>query len=309
MKAGIVGAGAMGSLFGYFFSRAGIDFVVYEKDPVVVEALAGGLAFRDASPDAQETSLTGSDPIIVPYSACPDPSVLHNCDIILILVKSYATKAAAIDIASHLDEKTVVVSLQNGLGNNVLLGRHLPKNRLVFGATTIGGYKDSPSSVVLGGLGEIIIGGDNTSAVSSVSDILGKTGLKVITTDTPLEAVWKKAIINAAINPLGALMGCVNGEIIKNPHLVSLQEEIVREAVSVARAEGIPIDDETMLATVRDVCLKTSANRCSMLQDLDHHRKTEIDAINGYIVETGRQHGLGTPFNEAVYRMVRAREN
>ena len=308
MKAGIVGAGAMGSLFGYFFSRAGIDFVAYEKDPAVVKALSGGLTVRNASMESSGTLFSHSETGTIPFSVYSDPKILNACDIIFILVKSYATREAAIDITPHLKENAIVVSLQNGLGNHTILYTVLENNPLVYGTTTIGGYKDGPASVVIGGMGEIVIGGKDTRSVSRVSSVLSTSGLNISITDSPLDAVWKKAIINASINPLGALMGCVNGAILENPHLLYLQEQILFEAVSIAQKEGISLENCNMAETVRNICRKTSANRCSMLQDMEAGRKTEIDGINGTIIETGLKHGVRAPYNEAVYRLVKARE-
>lgn len=298
MIAGIVGAGAMGSLFSGFFHRGGIECVVYERDRATVDALDAGLLVRMGM---------GSEHRI-PVRVSPDPAILHACDAIFIFVKSYATAGAARDIAPHLGEGAVVVSLQNGLGNREQLERELPGVRLVYGTTTIGGYREGPSTVVLGGMGEIVIGGADDKALDLVRGMLGSAGLDVHITPRPDVAVWKKAVINAGINPLGALAGLENGRLLENEHLSALQESIIRESVAVAMAGGISLDPDDMIAAAREVCEKTAANRCSMLQDLDARRKTEIDSINGHIIRAGLKHGVRAPYNEAVYRLVKARE-
>lgn len=298
MIIGIVGAGAMGSLFSGFFDSGGIEFVVYEKDRATVDALGLGLRVRRVTGPEQK----------VPVHACSDPSILQKCGIIFIFVKSHATTEAARDIAPHLAEGAVLVSLQNGLGNREILERELPGARLVYGTTTIGGYRDGPSTVVLGGMGEIVIGSADEKALDLVRGVLVSAGLDVHITPAPGEAVWKKAVINAGINPLGALMGLENGRLLESEHLSALQESIIRECVAVAMAEGISLDPDDMIAAARDVCGRTAANRCSMLQDLDARRKTEIDGINGHIIRTGLKNGVRAPYNEAVYRLVKARE-
>lgn len=296
--AGIVGAGAMGSLFSYFFHRGGVGFVVFEKDPSTVAALGSGLRIQ-ASPGSMEK---------IPVAISSDTGIIHQCAILFIFVKSYSTASAARDLAPHLREGTVVVSLQNGLGNREILARELPGVRLVYGTTTIGGYKDGPASVVLGGAGEIVIGSSDDGALALAEGVLKKAGLDVHITRAPEEAVWKKALINAGINPLGALAGIENGKIIGNEHLATLMESIIREGAAVASAEGVPLDPDEMIEAARQVCARTAANRCSMLQDLDAGRMTEIDSINGQIVRAGLRHGIRAPFNEALYRLVKARE-
>jgi 2-dehydropantoate 2-reductase len=178
----------------------------------------------------------------------------------------------------------------------------------VYGTTTIGGYKEGPSTVVLGGMGEIVIGGSDEIALDLVNSVLRTAGLDVHITPTPGEAVWKKAVINAGINPLGALTGLENGKLLENEHLSALQESLIRECAAVAMTEGISLDPDDMIAAAREVCERTAANRCSMLQDLDARRKTEIDSINGHIIRAGLRNGVRAPYNEAVYRLVKARE-
>ena len=127
--------------------------------------------------------------------------------------------------------------------------------------------------------------------------------------ENPDLAVWKKAIINAGINPLGAILEVPNGEIVKNEYSTKVQEHIVGEAVKVASSLGLYFDLNEMIRTTRDVCEKTSANLCSMLQDRQAKRKTEIDNINGIIIEYGKKASIRIPYNDAVYCLVKALES
>jgi 2-dehydropantoate 2-reductase len=120
--------------------------------------------------------------------------------------------------------------------------------------------------------------------------------------------VWSKAIINAGINPLGAILAVPNGMIIADEFSAFIQDAIIREAVAAAVARGIPLDAEAMVAAARDVCVKTSANLCSMLQDIQARRRTEIDSINGSIIESGVRYGVPVPVNRTMYGLIRAKE-
>ncbi len=297
MRIGIAGGGAMGSLFAWYFHRAGIDVSVYEADNAAAESLKSGLSV---------TAEGRTD--IITLSACSDPSILRDRGMIFLFVKSYSTGAAMRSIAPHLSPDAIIVSLQNGLGNREAIAAHVPAGRIVYGSTTIGAYKTAPHALVLGGMGDIVLGGTGSGAVDAVAEALRLARLPVTVTKRPDETIWRKAIINAGINPVAALLGIPNGKIIESEHLSLLQKNIVFEAAAAARALGIDLDSEAMAAATREICAKTAANRCSMLQDLDAGRPTEIDSINGMIIRYGREHRIDTPYNEAVYALIKYRE-
>ena len=228
MKVGIIGAGAMGSIFAYFFYKANMDTVLFEKDSTACANLKDGL---------NVTITDNSVNVKIPVSDQPD--VLKDCNVVFIFVKTYDTENAMKKISSGINKNTIVVTLQNGIGNKEILAKYISADRIVYGSTSIGATKVSGNSVRLGGMGDIVIGGSKKEAVSVVESVLKQAGLNVIVTDKPEEAIWKKAIINAAINPLGAILGIPNGEIIKNEHSKALQEQLVKEAVESANSTGL----------------------------------------------------------------------
>ena len=298
MKAGIVGAGAMGCLFEFFFHRAGIDSALYESNRQMAHILKSSLNVRH-----------GNIIEIIRPVIDSTPAVLQDSDIIFLFVKSYSTDIAVRDILHILRDDTILVSLQNGLGNREILLKHLPPERVVFGSTSIGAHKTDEITVVLGGMGETLLGGENPEAVGKVAALLEEAGLSVDQTDQAGRAIWKKVIINAGINPLGGVLNLENGKILGTPHAFQLQERIVREAVQAANREGMQLEEEEMLEATRDVCRRTSSNVCSMLQDIRAGRKTEIDSINGKIVESGETHGLDLPYNRTLWLLVKALES
>ncbi len=297
MKTGIVGAGAVGSIFAYFFDRAKIECVFYEKDSETVRQLKKGLNVS-VNDKTESISIDIND----------TPDILKGCGIVFLFVKSYSTESAIKDIKDKIDKNCIVVTLQNGIGNRDIISEHIPEERIVCGSTTIGATKTDSNSVKLGGMGNFIIGGKNSVAVKQVEAILKKAGFDVEITDNPDAAIWKKTIINAGINPLGALLRIPNGMIINNEYTLKLQQLLVLEAVNVANAMGIKLDADEMTELTRSVCEKTFQNLCSMLQDIKAGRRTEIDNINGIIVEYGRRNSIDAAFNEAVYRLIKARE-
>ena len=297
MKVGIVGAGAMGSIFAYFFSRGGVDTVLFEKDESAVAAIkSGGLNF-----------IIDDETERLDFDIDTRSEILSNCDIIFLFVKTYSTEEA-VKAISDSTKNSIIVTLQNGIGNRDILIKYISEERVVSGSTSIGATKMDENTVRLGGLGNVVIGGAQ-DAVLPVEEILRKSGIDVSIAENPDTEIWKKAIINAGINPLGALLGVPNGLIASNEYSLKLQDNIVRESVKVAGAMGIALDPDEMADVTQSVCEKTAKNLCSMLQDVSAKRRTEIDSINGIIIEYGKEHGIDTSFNEAIYLLVKAAEN
>ncbi len=296
MKIGIVGAGAMGSMFANFFQQANINTVLFEKNAYLLANLKQGL-----------TIILDDKKLKIKLDIGDDPKLLSGCNIIFIFVKSYDTEEAIKKISSGIDQHTIIATLQNGLGNKEIIARYIPEKKIVYGSTSIGATRVDNNTVRLGGMGNIVIGGKN-EPVKIVEGVLKKAGLDVAITNNADAAIWKKAIINAGINPLGALLEIPNGKIISNEFTKNIQEFIVREAVKTALPLGLSFDPDEMVRQTRSVCEKTAKNLCSMLQDVIAKRRTEIDSINGIIIEYSKKNSIATPYNDMIYNLIKAKE-
>lgn len=292
---GIVGAGAMGSLFAFFLGKYTI--LLYDTNPNTVNAIKQGLSVEIHS-EKQTFYPTISN----------DPAILASADIIFLFIKSFATRDAIDTIQHYIKPDAIVVTLQNGIGNVELISSMI-NNPLVYGTTTIGATKLSPASVRFGGTGSIIIGSDSYSHCSTVHSLLQNANLTVTIAPDPKKALWEKAIINAAINPLGALLEVPNGKLIENNNTVKIMAGIIQEACTVAQANGIMTDSNHMIETTTTVCTNTQNNFCSMLQDILAKRKTEIDSINGAIITFAKQYNIDTPYNTTVYKLIKYKES
>ncbi len=297
MKAGIIGAGALGSLFAAFFAKSGIDYSIFEIDKDTADAVKNGLTL--ISGDSAETFFPEID---------TSPAILCDCRIIFLFVKSYSTGDAAAAVRDYLKGDAIIVSLQNGIGNFETAAQYFNEEQILYGITTIGASKDNASTVRFGGAGTIEFGGRSKEALVRLSSMLHLAGLDFTVTGTPAKSVWQKAIINAGVNPIAAILGITNGEIINNPHTLELQRNIILEGAAAAEAAGINLIAEDLIETTINVCKKTALNRCSMLQDITNRRKTEIDYINGRIVEILKNSGIAAPYNESVYSLIKALE-
>lgn len=299
MKTGIVGAGALGSLFAHYFHEHLINAVIYEKDADTVSRIT----------DEGLTLIRGESRKTIRPVIDSTPEILSESEIIFLFVKSYSTASAVNDIVPFIKKDAFIVSLQNGLGNIEIIREHFEPERIVYGTTTIGAAKDSASTVISGGTGIINIGGTGEGQVIKTEHLLNRAGLNPYTVADPDYYLWHKAIINAGINPIAMILGITNGDILKNSHAMKLQENIIREAVDSAAANNVKIELSEILKTTRDVCEKTSINVCSMLQDLRNRRKTEIDSITGYLIEHGTKHGVPMPYNTAIFMLIKSIES
>lgn len=298
MHIGIIGAGAMGSIFAWYLHRGGTRALLFDTDPSTVRLIAGeGLRIIEAE------SEHGFAPRIT-----ATPADLAACDIVILFVKSYHTRDAMRLVAPYLAPGAAVVTLQNGLGNTDAIAEFFPRERILFGSTAVGAAKTAPGTVRAGGIGDTVFGGPDQDLARDLAALLANAGLPATITADPAGALWRKAIVNAGINPLGAILGITNGEVIANEWSRRCQELLVREGTLVARANGVDLGEVDMIEQTRTVCARTASNRCSMLQDIAAGRRTEIDAINGALMRYGEQTGIATPVNETMFLLVRTLE-
>jgi 2-dehydropantoate 2-reductase len=228
-------------------------------------------------------------------------------DATLILVKSYQTERAAAWAAQVLHASGLVVTLQNGLDNEAKIAAAVDKNRVVLGVTYMGATLLGPGRTRLVANLATFVGSHASiaSRVSAFVSLLRGAGLEAHVTPDIQPRLWGKAIANAAINPLTALWRVSNGELLDGDDRRRVMAELAKEAIRVALASGVEPPIEDVVGYVESVCRATAENHSSMLQDVERGRPTEIDSINGVIVDQGLRLGVPTPSNKAVWLLVR----
>lgn len=294
MRIAVMGAGAVGSVIGGLLSDHHDVVLIARKDHA--EAVA-----RDG------LRLTGDADRTFRPKAVTSVEGLPEQDLVLVTVKSYDTAAAALHAAPLVGGETLVVSVQNGLGNGEVLAEAFG-DRAVVGVPVLGATYLGPGSVRLAGLGGITVGqvrGDVRRA-SAVGDVLREAGIPARAVGNIEPAVWMKAIINASINPITALVRKENGAILGSEDLRAISRSACREGALAARANGICLGPEDPFQKVLDVVRTTAANRSSMLQDVERSKRTEIDQINGELVRRGESRGVPMPVNRALWALVRS---
>lgn len=255
--------------------------------------------------------VTGATEAAVRLPAVTSPDELPDLrpDFALVTVKSSDTAAAAAAL-DRLPNEPVRVSLQNGLGNEEILA---DSGHPVLGAVTNNGATlREDGEVFHAGLGEVILGAfspeTSTEAALRLAACFSAVGFPARETEDIRRPLWEKVILNAAVNPVTALLGLRTGELLTDPGRRQVVSRVAAEACRVAESEGVPCEPSEVEATIRRVAAATPENRSSMLQDLERGRPTEIEAINGVIAARGRAAGVPTPWNDLMLRLVRRRE-
>ncbi|MFC1504182.1 ketopantoate reductase family protein [Spirochaetota bacterium] len=299
MKTAIVGPGAIGLLYYYLLSRKESNICMLDK----TRKRAGELKKRGFIIEIDKEKHT------IPINICTEAKEIGIADLILICVKSYDSKKAARSIREIANKNTIVLSLQNGLGNIEIMQKELPQCRVISAVTNLGSTLLATGHIRYAGKGPTYIGGDvQRSKLTGIAKLFSSCSIEATVTDNIESALWSKLIINAGINALTAILRITNGDILTSPSASILMEQAVTEAHKIAKAKNIPILYDDPLAKVRDVCTRTAHNRSSMLQDVERRKKTEIDAINKAVYTHGRKMKLSAPVNEMLAGIVKAVE-
>lgn len=301
MKIAIIGAGAMGSLFGARLSQAGHEVWLLDLWREHVDVIN-----RDGL-----TVITGEGRLTARPLATTDAAAIGQAGLVIVFVKAGNTAAAAQTALSLLGPETAVLTLQNGYGNAEELAEVLDPARIIAGTTAQGATILGPGLIRHGGDGETHIGdfaGGVTERVTRLAKALTVAGIPALAEADVKSLIWGKLIINAGINALTGITGLQNGRLLQFPQTKQLMELLVLEAVAVAAATGVDLPYDKPVEKVAAVAAATAQNRSSMLQDLDNARLTEIDAINGAIVRMGAKAGVPTPVNETLMLLIKTLE-
>jgi len=291
----ILGTGAMACLFAARLSAAGIPVILLGAWREGLDALRrDGVVLEDMDGSQHSYPVRATDN---PLDCAGE---LHA----LVLVKSWQTRRAAAQLDQCLAERGVALTLQNGVGNREALVEILGASRVALGVTTVGATLLAPGRVRAAGQGIVALGVHDRLA--PLAEMLRQAGFSVEDAPDPDELLWGKLVINAAINPLTALLGVPNGELLQRPTARLLLVSLAREAAAVAAAQGLSLPYADPIAAAQDTALRTAANRSSMLQDVQRGAPTEIDAICGAILRVGEQYSVPTPTNRIVWQLVKA---
>jgi len=229
-------------------------------------------------------------------------------NLVIVTTKAYDTDAAIDACRTWSSGSTKVLTLQNGLGNLEKLRAW--KHASAFGGTTtLGATLLSPGKVRVSGLGRTAIGSDlDEEGAEAIVEAFSCCGLRCEVVKDIKEAIWSKTVVSACINPLTAILRVPNGDLLKSDVIGRFVDDLCDECVGVCRRNGVRLSPGQLAARVREVARGTARNRSSMLQDIEHGRRTEIDHINGAFADMGEDAGVPVPLNKALAAIIRALE-
>jgi 2-dehydropantoate 2-reductase len=299
----ILGAGALGSAIGGTLAEAGHDVTLINRNAAHVAAIrAAGLKLRAEGVDR-----------IVWVAAATETDGMAPVDLIIILVKSQDTARALSAARNIIGRETLLISLQNGLGQEDILAQIAGRERVIGGKTYVGGGMLAPGHVIASVKGkETIIGeldGGVTPRVVALAQTFTEAGLTTIVSPDITGAMWDKLLVNVATGAVAGITGLTYGELYALPEIEATAIAAVSEAMAVAKASGFNLQT----SDPRAPWIKAAAGlppdfKTSMLQSLEKGALTEIDFINGAIVRAGQRVCLPTPVNATLVALMKGVE-
>lgn len=300
-RVAVLGAGAVGCYFGGMLARAGAPVTLIGR-PAHVEAIRrDGLLLETTTFREQ-----------VRADAATEPSAVGGHDLVLVCVKSADTEAAARAMAPHLAPHAVVASLQNGVDNATRMRPLVPAEVLAC-VVYVGCEMAGPGHVRHTGRGDLVIGGPRGSVEAArrageVAACFERAGVGCAVSADVDADLWLKLIVNCAYNPVSALSRLQYGRLLESGDGPAVMGEVIAEAMAVARAEGIALPAEGLVERVMSVGKAMPTQISSTAQDINLGKRTEIDALNGYVAQRGAALGVPTPVNATLWRLVKLLE-
>jgi 2-dehydropantoate 2-reductase len=302
----IVGAGAMGGLFGALLAEGGLEVTLVDLWREHVAAIrAHGLRLVGYGGERS-----------IPVGATTDASEIRACDVVLFQCKAFANEAAATSVRHLFAGGTVAVSFQNGLGNEEVLAGVLGAENVLGGLTAQGALVEAPGVVRNFGdlptyVGEL--GGGISERATALAEAFTRHGLPTHASADIRRDKWKKLFGNVGLSALSGATDLASVDIVAVPELRATVFRAVGEAAAVARASGFDIDDEeaqeVLMRLIDPAGGGTGTSKSSLCADLAHRRRTEVDTIYGRVAELGRRHGVATPTIDTLIAIVKGLES
>jgi 2-dehydropantoate 2-reductase len=303
MKIYFLGAGALGCAIGGTLAAGGSDVTLIDPYQAHVDAInRDGLRMR-----------RGEDETVVRVKAATSTEGLAAPDLIIVLVKSFHTREAIRAAKTIIGARTVVMSLQNGMGHEDILAEEAGAAHVLAGKTYVGGVLLGPGHIIAGTRGKLTIIGELDGSISdrvnAIAAEFERAELPTTVSDNILGTIWDKLLINVATGAMSGITGLPYGRLYALPELEASAVAAVAEAMAVARAIGVRLS----ITEPRDAWVMAAEGlppefRTSMLQSLDKGAPTEIDFINGAVVRAGARNQVPTPVNQTLVALVKGIE-
>ena len=300
MKIALIGCGAMGSLYGGYLSKVH-EVTVCDVSKDLIDAINEKGIIMDEP--------NGETVVFKPACATTDSSTVGVQDLVITFVNYKFLESALNTAKGMIGPNTIVMSLQNGMGNYDEIAKVVPEEQICCGTTAHGCTALEPGHVRHTGVGITAMGTikGNPADAERVAEAMREAGFEVVVKENVLEVIWHKLFANIAINAVTALLEQPNAVVAENEYAHEVAVNLVKEAIAVANATGCSFNEEAELKSAFDVAVATGTNRSSMLQCVDTTRPTEIAIINGAVCRIGREIGMPTPYNDVIVKLMEAK--
>ncbi|MDS0525993.1 2-dehydropantoate 2-reductase [Clostridium sp. SHJSY1] len=302
MRITIIGAGAMGNLFGGYLSLENEVYMIDVNKHIIDSINHNGINIFEKK--LQRT-------INYKVQALIDTSNIGEMDLVIMFVKNIYTISALESNRSLFGENTLVMSLQNGAGNDRDLEKFIKKENILIGTTehncrNLGEGKISHDAIGVTNIGMIIY---NEEKLSKIEKVFKECNIETKIYENIQEIIWRKLFINMSLNSITAILRCKVGYIYDSKYATHILENILSEAVDVAIADGMDFNKDEIIKNIQKHIHEDFYEIItSMNQDVSNKRETEIDHINGAVVKAGKEYGIPTPYNEFVVNIIHAIE-
>ena len=307
MKIGFVGCGAIASCYARYLVKNHEVCALDTSAPVIEAVRKNGILVEDWIP------VQGKGDVITvrPAMATTDPKEIGVVDLLVVFVHYQYLEAAVRNALPMIDEHTMIMCLQNGLGNYDEIAKVVPEEQIIIGNTAFGATPVAPGHVKHTGVGVTNMGSLKApkEKVEAVAEALRSSGLEVSVHENVMNTIWHKLVANVAINGMSALLETKNGFVNGNQYAHEAARMLVEEAIRVANACGCTLDHDAELEHAYEVSRNTDETISSMVQDVQHHRETEIRIITGAVCRLGREHNIPTPCNDLLLQLVLAKQS
>jgi len=298
VKIAVMGAGAVGGYFGALLHRGGLDVTLIARGRHLEAIKAHGLRIKSTQGD-----------LTVPAKAVGDPRAVGPVDLILFCVKSYDTESAARQCLPIVQESTAILCLQNGVDNEEKIAMVAGGEKVLGGVAYIGAGVSEPGVVVHTAEGRIVFGemrGGVSERVRRLEQIFRDAGFPVEVSSNIKAILWGKLCWNAAFNALNTLVGGDVRVLVERPETRTLARQVMEEVRAVANANNVPLSADLAERLLTWTDTAAGAMKTSTRQDLEAGKRLEVEALNGAVVRKGEAAGVPTPFNFALYALLKA---
>ena len=305
LKVAVLGAGAMGCLFGGLLAEKGLNVVLIDVWKEHIDAInSKGLKMDGHGGDR-----------FIKIKATTEPAKLNTTDVIIIMCKATVLEKALMGVKNIVGEKTVLMSFQNGIGHEAIMSKIVGKEKVLGGTTTQASNILGPGHIknhasLPSWIGEYE--GGMSDRVKSVAETFTAHGLETIPSDNIKKRKWMKLFALTAIGPLSAIFDLNHSDLYINNKSSrasrDLGKQIILETRQVAKADGVDVSENECLEMFNKIVDSKQTNKSSMAFDVLNKRKTEIEFINGAVSKIGKKHGVATPLNDLMYKIINIKE-